>query len=473
MVQKIDHEKLIVTQSNRLVKASYFLTLEEKRIVLLMLSLIRRDDKDFNTYRIPVTDIRDYLGLTTNDLYDVIKRVADILMSRVLHIEEDNGGWLKVGWVSSARYIPKWTNNAEVACLDLCFSPEIKPYLLELKAQFNSYMLQNVTGLNSFYSIRIYELLNSYRRLATITFTLNELKKILMVNDKYKNYADFRIWILILTQKELLEKTDLTFNFEETRKGRKVVGITFYIHDNVPSNTSYSSTIKPRVLTIQSAEFSIPVGEQHPLLFQSTEADKETERLYNHVLAEGVQNGVGEKVMRDLLESRDPRHVMENITAAREKYESRKTKKVENLGGLTVTAITEDYTKEGREKRQQRENKAIAGKRKREAKELLEMIESSAIVTRRHDLTTQLNALSEIDRDTLKAAFVTEIEEGKHKDHMLAGYREKGWRAAGMETLFRIFAAPRLGVKNEEEYRHAEAKRLGHDLNQLKSDAEK
>jgi plasmid replication initiation protein len=231
VVAKIDQGKLIVTQANKLAEASYSMTLEEKRVVLLIVSLVRKEDGDFKTYRIPITDIRDYLALRSNKLYDDIKRIADALMSRVLHIQEEGGGWLKVGWLSSARYVPNGCRGAEMACLEVCFSPEMRPYLLELKAHFSSYMLQNVAGLRSFYSIRLYELLQSRRRLKSAMFEVATLRKILKAENKYANYKDFRARVILTAQAELAAKTDLAFDFVEKRRGRKVLSVTFRIND--------------------------------------------------------------------------------------------------------------------------------------------------------------------------------------------------------------------------------------------------
>ena len=294
VVSKIEQGKLVVTQANKLIEASYTMSLEEKRIVLLMVSLVRQEDKDFHTYRIPITDIRDYLNLHTNKLYDDIKRVADALLSRVLHIPEEDGGWLKVGWVASARYVPKGRKEAEVACLDLSFSPEMKPYLLELKAHFANYMLQNVASLRSFYSIRMYELLKSRRRLQTTAFDVAALRKILRTEDKYRNYKDFRARVILPAQAELAEKTDIAFEFEETRKGcNKVVSVTFRIRDNVPTKPPRSITGAAKV----TPRLTAPGPEQPPLL-PPTEADRERMRLYAEAIAEGAQNGIRESAIR-------------------------------------------------------------------------------------------------------------------------------------------------------------------------------
>jgi len=252
VVAKIEQDKLVVTQANKLIEASYTMTLEEKRVVLLMVSLVRKDDQDFQTYRIPITDIRDYLGLRTNKLYDDIKRVADSLLSRVLHIAEEGGGWLKVGWVASARYVPKGHKGVEVACLDLSFSPEMKPYLLELKSHFANYMLQNVAGLRSFYSIRLYELLKSRRRLQSFTLAVADLRRMLKAETKYANHKDFRTRVILTAQCELEQKTDIAFEFEETRRGRKVASVTFTMRDNAP-------TKPPRSITRTIPPFRVPL----------------------------------------------------------------------------------------------------------------------------------------------------------------------------------------------------------------------
>ncbi|MBF0168842.1 MAG: replication initiation protein [Alphaproteobacteria bacterium] len=346
VVSKIDRNKLVVTQANKLAEASYTMTLEEKRILLLLVSLVRREDKDFKTYRIPITDIRDYLGLRTNKLYEDIKRVAEALLSRVLHIPEEGEGWLKVGWVSSARYVPKGYRGAEVACLDLSFSPEMKPYLLELKAHFSSYMLQNVAGLRSFYSIRLYEILKSRRHMKSVSFNVPEIRKILKAEKKYGNYKDFRNRVILIAQNELAEKTDIAFEYCETRKGRKVVGVSFSIRDNVPRTPPRS------IITQSKPAMRFPANDNQPPLLPPSEADKERERLYNDALAEGEQNGVRESAMRELLARREPQHVLENIELARKRHLAAKNKNV-NLAGLTVAAISNDFAADERTMRQE------------------------------------------------------------------------------------------------------------------------
>lgn len=435
VVAKIEQDKLVVTQANKLIEASYTMTLEEKRVVLLMVSLVRKDDQDFQTYRIPITDIRDYLGLRTNKLYDDIKRVADSLLSRVLHIAEEDGGWLKVGWVASARYVPKGHKETEVACLDLSFSPEMKPYLLELKSHFANYMLQNVASLRSFYSIRPYELLKSRRRLQSTTLDVAELRRMLKADTKYRNHKDFRTRVILTAQSELEQKTDIAFEFEEARRGRKVVAVTFTMRDNEPTKPPRSiiGTVRP---------VRAPVDDRQPQLLPPTEADREYQRLTTEAIAEGVQNGVRESAMRDLLAGRDPCHVLENIELARQRHLAAKGRGDGNLAGLTVAAVAGDYAADTRERRRQATQRTEAKDRAKDEQARREDQEES----RKRAVIARLDAMPATKQKALRAAFAKDIKAGEHGETFAAAFRAKGWKAAGVESLFRVFAAERIGI---------------------------
>jgi hypothetical protein len=415
VVAKIDQGKLIVTQANKLAEASYSMTLEEKRVVLLIVSLVRKEDGDFKTYRIPITDIRDYLALRSNKLYDDIKRIADALMSRVLHIQEEGGGWLKIGWLSSARYVPKGYRGAETASLEVCFSPEMKPYLLELKAHFSSYMLQNVAGLRSFYSIRLYELLQSRRRLKSAMFEVATLRKILKAENKYANYKDFRARVILTAQAELAAKTDLAFDFVEKRRGMKVISVTFRINDNNPRTP-------PRSLV---------------------EAKPEPKPLYAEAMEEGGRNGLREGVLRELLAKRDPSHVLENIELARQRHLRSKSQQ-SNLAGLTVAAITHDYAAEERAKRQATAERQA----EREQAKAAEAELAAQSERRKRDMAARLAALPEHELKALRSVFAKEILGGRYGRIFAANFQAKGWQAPGVEVLFRGWVGKRVKWKN-------------------------
>jgi hypothetical protein len=221
--KKILPQSLIVTQSNQLVQARYNLPLGEQRLVLTMISKIQPDDEDFKPYRISVSELAEFLGIDRGSAYRECKKITENLLKRVLSIEESDG-LLQTNWVSSAKYIDG------TGVVNLTFDPSLKPYLLQLKSNFTSCKLEMLLSFKSQYSVRIYTLLKQYEKLKEREIELEELRGVLGIRkDLHIEYRDFKRHILQATQKELTEKSDLYFDFEEVKYGRRVGAIRFRI----------------------------------------------------------------------------------------------------------------------------------------------------------------------------------------------------------------------------------------------------
>ncbi len=221
--KKLLPSRLIVTQSNKLVEARYNLPLGEQRLILTMIANIQPDDEDFKEYRINVREFADFLGIDRNSAYREFDKITSAIMTRVLIFDESDGP-LKVGWVSSAKYIRK-----EGAVL-LCFDPKLKPYLLKLKGNFTSCRLEMLLSFKSQYTMRVYNLLKQYEQIRSREIELDVLREILGIRkDQYTLYSNFKKDIIESAQKELNAKADLTFEFTEIKYGRRVGAIRFRI----------------------------------------------------------------------------------------------------------------------------------------------------------------------------------------------------------------------------------------------------
>lgn len=73
--------------------------------------------------------------------------------------------------------------------------------------------------------------MKSYEFQGTHTFELDELKRLLMVEDvkSYNRFPDFRRFVLEKAQKEINEITDINIYFDTITKGKKVVKVKFRI----------------------------------------------------------------------------------------------------------------------------------------------------------------------------------------------------------------------------------------------------
>jgi hypothetical protein len=204
-----------VTKSNMLIEANYKLGVVEQKIILCLASSIHPTDSDFKTYTLSIKEFTNLLGLKGRPKYTELRQITKELMQKIFEIRIDKKV-IQVSWLSYVAY------NESEGTIDIRFDPFLRPYLLQLKKEFTSYKLENVVKLKSSYSIRIYELLKQYEKIKERSFNLSKLREMLGAEDIYPAYGNFKQRVLIPAQKELKKKTDISFQIEEIKVGRKV-----------------------------------------------------------------------------------------------------------------------------------------------------------------------------------------------------------------------------------------------------------
>ncbi|SDD09866.1 Initiator Replication protein [Desulfurella multipotens] len=219
------NENALVVKHNNLVMSRYNLSLAEQRLILQVASMIEKDDEDFKTYTVYVSEYLDLIDSNAPTTYRKLKEFAETLLKKPLYIPQD-GGFLVCNWFAGLKYESK---RGVLLC---SFHPDLKPYLLQLKKNFTAYRLKNILKLQSKYSIRLYEILKSYQGMGHINLKIDDFRKILAVPDDYK-YNDIKRRILQIAQRELKKYTDITFEFKEIKRIRKVVEIQFTILSNL------------------------------------------------------------------------------------------------------------------------------------------------------------------------------------------------------------------------------------------------
>ncbi|MGV3466522.1 MAG: replication initiation protein [Heyndrickxia sp.] len=215
-------EHHLVTKSNVLIEANYKLGVVEQKIILCLVSNIQPHDSDFKTYTLPIKEFNQLLGLKGTPKYTELRAITREMMKKVFEIRIEKKV-IQVAWLSYVAY------NESEGTIDIRFDPFLRPYLLELKKNFTTYKLENVMGLRSSYAIRIYELLKQYEKIKERAFTVSDLRKVLGAEEIYPAYGNFKQRVLIPAQKELKAKTDIAFEIEEFKQGRRVEKIKFVI----------------------------------------------------------------------------------------------------------------------------------------------------------------------------------------------------------------------------------------------------
>lgn len=229
------HGDMEVWQSNRLVEAAQTLTLVEKRLVIAAAALHdpRKPLPPKGTVTLHVDDFRDVFGLDHNGAYEALRDAAERLYNRsIRRIYNSRGKPVEehVRWVWMARYAKGQ------GTVTLGFSPAVAPYLTMLHTEFTRYKLKQIGSIGSFYGLRLYELCAQFRKAGERTISLQRLRDMFDLGDKYQRMDNLRQRVLDPAIAEINKHTDLRVTITPERKGRKVVGFHFDItqDDQIP-----------------------------------------------------------------------------------------------------------------------------------------------------------------------------------------------------------------------------------------------
>jgi plasmid replication initiation protein len=218
---------IVIFQHNNLIEARYSLTLQEKRLILWLISKIQPDEEDFKKHELAVQEFINLLELTGKANYKELQKVTLGLMKKVLVIKRpDERTLTQVNWINYAYY------EEGTGRIQLAFSDAMKPFLLHLKSQFTAIEVTDLMQFKSIHAIRIYELLKQYQDIGERTLTIDEIKECCGVKDKLKQYIHFEQRLLLIAQREINEKSDIHIEFERIKPSRKIEGIKFIISKN-------------------------------------------------------------------------------------------------------------------------------------------------------------------------------------------------------------------------------------------------
>jgi len=395
-----EKNKELVVQSNRLIEAKYKLSVEEQKIIKILISKIQKNDKDFKKYEFRIKDLAEVLGMTHDNPYVVLRGITRRLITRGLEFRNpETKTLLQTAWLSSASYM-----EGE-GTVSLCFDPELKPLLLELKSQFTKYELGQIMQFSGQYTIRFFELRKSYlgRKINEVKFTLKELWKMLgLRNDEYSIFWDFKRKALEPARLELLEKTGKSFTWETIKQGRggKIVAVKFIFDpDDEESVVEYKKSHKKD--SVKEAQ----IIESKPS--ESANSRKQEDKKSNlsdnekSILEELMSFGMSDRKSRFILEEYSIEKIQEKIDMLKRKGDG-----VKNSPGFLIQALEEDWKDEKLNmERQKQEERKKAGEREIRKNELkkfsekFDKIKSNVILKKYDDLPDDV-------RQNLKKHFI-------------------------------------------------------------------
>lgn len=225
MALRTGREMEVYKANDMIQKGRHELSLQEQRCVLYAISKIKPEDTVFQEYTFELADFYKLCGLQ-GDSYTELKAILLGLKQKTWWVETAPDIESTVSWFNKVR------TNKKSGTVTVRFDDDMMPYLLEVTNQnkyFTHYRLKYILPMKSQYAIRLYELLKSYQRNnIEWFFEIDPLKKQLNC-ENYKDFYDFRRWVLDPAVAEINEFTDIKIAWEPVKEGRKVVRVTFYM----------------------------------------------------------------------------------------------------------------------------------------------------------------------------------------------------------------------------------------------------
>jgi plasmid replication initiation protein len=214
-----------VVLHNNLVEARYRLTLQEKRVVLWLASQVTPFDEDFKEHSLSIKDFSELTNTQGENLYTRLQSVTRRLMQRIITIRPiGEKRLIQVAWLGAADY------KIDKGIISLSFHPHLKPFFLQLKRNFTKINIVDIMGLQSIYSIRIYELLKQKEYVGMRIITIDEIRDYCGISkEKYKQINDLRRKVLEVAKLDINEKTDIEITYTMIKEGRKYVSVSFDI----------------------------------------------------------------------------------------------------------------------------------------------------------------------------------------------------------------------------------------------------
>ena len=329
----------VVTKANALINASYRLSLTEMQIVLYGVSLINPVNKEVPLeYQIKISDFATLFNRKHGDIYQDIKQAVfnKFWLRDIRYTDEKTSKYIAIRWLAKVEY------EDNTGFFSVKFSEEIKPFLYELSTRFTVYYIDQISKFRSVYSVRFYEyatleINKSKTNSCIFILDISTVKERLDIADKYSRYYSLKERVLLKSQQEINQHSDLTLDFEEIKQGRTVESIKFIIQRKEGTKPAKYTNEQQQKLGFKNTEDEVFNNDNSPM------SDEE----FNHWMRKNsikirmFSYRVAEKVACKLIKDYD----FERIEKALNYMDNaiNKGKDIKNKPAYLVNAIKEGY----------------------------------------------------------------------------------------------------------------------------------
>jgi len=216
--------KNIVRLPNDFVEAIYSLSVDAKKLFLSL--CLHLNSK--NEIRVHISEVEREVGIKLEHLNQRhLKKLIKEIMSKIIEIKdlENRNKWKLVALVKEVDY------NEGIVTAEI--SKNLLPYFqLAQERLFTRFNIQNIKPLTSIHAIRMYELAKQFDDTGWREISLEEFKRMMKIEDKYKQVKDLKKRVLEPAKRQINERTDINIDYELIKQGRRYTKIRLKISKN-------------------------------------------------------------------------------------------------------------------------------------------------------------------------------------------------------------------------------------------------
>ncbi|WP_270319224.1 RepB family plasmid replication initiator protein [Weissella confusa] len=246
-----------VVEHNSLITSIAKMDKTPLKMFELAVSLIDTENppKDQTVY-LSKRELFAFFKVDDNDKHSRFKEAIEKMQKQAFfQIKKEQDKGFKFVSIVPIPYV-EWTDYHDEVLIR--FSPEIMPYLINLKTNFTQHALSEISELNSKYAVILYRWLSmNYNQYEHYSFKggrreeqiegyrnpeigMKELREMTDTVTEYKRFTHFETRVLKEPLEEITNHTSFNVTYEKVKKGRSIDSIVFHINKkNVADDTNY------------------------------------------------------------------------------------------------------------------------------------------------------------------------------------------------------------------------------------------
>lgn len=245
--------------SNEAVNAQFSFTSTEIDVMALIILKTQPNKPWTDTVTFYTSELISLKHNVSNGIYQSVKDALTGLATKPYKIfDREKRKFFVSAFISSGEY-EEYTGKIQIS-----MSKKMHELVVNIKREFTAFNIRSLLLLRKIYSKRLYLLCCQFQNTGIRNVTMDEIRAIFELQNKYPLFADFDRYVLKPAISEINQLTELRINVKPLRQGRAVHSLditidntSYFAYENNQSDSPEMTAIKKKLASYGLAEWLI------------------------------------------------------------------------------------------------------------------------------------------------------------------------------------------------------------------------